>query len=412
MHDFSSFYSRNANSMRKSVIRELLKLTNAPGIISFAGGLPDPQTFPVLELKEATNRVFDAHPEYALQYGTTEGEPSLRKALLLHESEGGIHIGQENLLVTSASQQGLDLIPKVFIDPGDAVITGRPTYLGAIQAVQSYQGRVVDVPFAPERDGFDMAELEKRHAEATRTGLRIKYIYVIPDFQNPTGITWSRAKREALLRFAYERGLPVVEDSPYRHIRFRGEQVPTIFQLDRDGENRGNVILLKTFSKILAPGMRIGWVIGREEVISKLVVAKQAMDLCSSNLTQMMIAEYMASGALPGRIARTAELYGAKRDFMLAMLERHMPQVPGLSWTKPEGGLFLWITLPAALDTDNLFGRAIEKKVAYVAGSAFYANSPEKNSMRINFSYSSFELIEEGIKRLASVIEEEIVAKH
>lgn len=408
MLELSNYLSANAANMKKSVIRELLKLTNQPDIISFAGGLPAPETFPVEDLREATDRVFRNYGDKILQYGTTEGDNDLKAQLVAYEKENGIDIRPENLLITSASQQALDMLPKLFLDPGDYVIAGRPTYVGALQAIQSYQGRVLGIPFSTACDGFDMAMLERLYHRAKKEGKRIKYIYVIPDFQNPSGICWSLQKRRELLDFSYRENLFIVEDAPYREIRFIGSPVPSIYEIDQNDENRGNVINLKTFSKILAPGTRIGWIIARPEVIQKLVIAKQAMDLCTSVLTQKMIAEYMSMGRLRETIGRTCSIYREKRNFMIEQLERYMPKRFDLTWTKPEGGLFLWISLPHFIDTEKMFYRAIEKKVAYVVGSAFYFDNPETNTMRINFSYSSREQIEAGIRRLAEVIQEEI----
>lgn len=408
MKSIEAVFSKNANNMKKSVIRELLKLTNQPDIISFAGGLPAPDTFPVEDLRAAADRVFQKQATKALQYGTTEGDNSLRAELIHYEEVHGSKVSLENLLITSASQQALDMVPKLFLDPGDCVIAGRPTYIGAIQAIQSYQGKIIGIPFSDADDGFDMGELEKQYANALARGDRVKYIYVIPDFQNPTGICWSLEKRRQLLDFSYRNDLFVVEDAPYREIRFIGESIPSIYQLDQEGRNMGNVIGLKTFSKILAPGTRIGWIIAREDIISKLVAAKQAMDLCTNVFTQMWLAEYLSTGKIEEVVGRTRDIYREKRNFMVAMLEKYMPRRPDLTWTKPEGGLFLWISLPAFVDTDLMVGKAIDKKVAYVVGSAFYFDEPEHNAMRINFSYSSMAQIEEGVKRLAGVIEEEI----
>jgi 2-aminoadipate transaminase len=397
--------------MKKSVIRELLKLTQKPEIISFAGGLPAPETFPVEDLHKAADAVFTTRPTQALQYGTTEGDNELKDELIKFEARQGVTISRENLLVVSASQQALDLVAKIFLNPGDYVLAGRPTYLGTIQAIQSYQGRVLGIPFSPEDDGFNMEELERLYAQAVRDGKKIKFIYVIPDFQNPTGICWSIEKRKALLEFSYRNNLPVVEDSPYREIRFLGESIPSIYQLDQGGRNQGNVLNFKTFSKILAPGTRMGWVMANPDVIARFVVAKQAMDLCTNVFTQMWIAEYLKTGKIYAAIENTRALYRAKRNFMTEMLAKYMPKRPDLTWTKPEGGLFLWIKLPTYINTDEMFLEAIKENVAYVGGSSFYFDNPEYNTMRINFSYSSMEQIDEGIKRLAKVISAEI-GKH
>lgn len=408
MLDPESLYSANANNMKKSIIRELLKLTAQPGIISFAGGLPAPQTFPVEGLRVAADKVFRERASEALQYGTTEGDNELKDQLIAFEARQGIKLGRDNMLIVSASQQALDITCKVFLDPGDTVIAGRPTYLGEIQAVQSYRAEILGLPFSPEDDGFDMGELKARYAKAVAAGKRIKYAYVIADFQNPTGICWSVEKRRELLAFSYEHDLLIVEDAPYREIRFLGESLPSIYQLDQEGENRGNVIGFKTFSKILAPGTRMGWIIARPEIISKFVVAKQAMDLCSNVFTQAWVAEYLKTGAIYAHIEETRALYRGKRNRMVEALERHMPKRPDLKWTKPEGGLFLWISLPGFIDTEKMFSAAIDRQVAYVVGSAFYFDSPERNAMRINFSYPSLEQIDEGVKRLAEVIGDEI----
>jgi 2-aminoadipate transaminase len=408
--DLEKLYSKNANNMRKSVIRELLKLTSQPDIISFAGGLPAPEVFPVEDLRQAADRVFVNSPKKALQYGTTEGEIELKNELIKFEERQGVKLTKDNLLVVSASQQALDMIPKLFMDPGDYCIAGSPTYVGTIQAIQSYQGRVLGIPFSPENDGFDMVELDKRYARAIRDGKKVKYIYVIPDFQNPTGICWSLEKRKALLAFAYRHDLLIVEDSPYREIRFLGETLPSIYQLDQQSENRQIVINLKTFSKILIPGARAGWIMARPEIIAKFVIAKQAMDLCTNVFSQMWLAEYLKTGKIYDHIQTINANYREKRNFMVEMLEKYMPKRFDLTWTKPEGGLFLWISLPSYIDTDKMVPKALEQKVAYVIGSAFYFDEPEHNCMRLNFSYANHEQIEVGIQRLAKVIEAEIAA--
>ncbi|PKL09157.1 MAG: aminotransferase [Spirochaetae bacterium HGW-Spirochaetae-7] len=410
MPDFSALFSKNATNMKASTIRELLKLTQKPDIISFAGGLPAPDVFPVEDLRTAANIVFDTQATKALQYGTTEGDDGLREELVKFEMKQGVTLKKENLLVVSASQQALDIVAKLFLDPGDYVIAGRPTYLGALQAIQSYSARVLGIPFTDAQDGFDMDALERKYAEALAAGKKVKYIYVIPDFQNPAGFCWSLAKRKALLDFAYKTGLPIVEDSPYREIRFIGESIPSIYEIDQRGAARANVINLKTFSKILAPGTRMGWIMGDAALVAKCVVAKQAMDLCTNVFTQMWLAEYMRTGKLDSVIESTRAKYRLKRNLMVESLGKYMPKRADIRWTEPEGGLFLWITLPAFIDTDKLLLAAIEKKVAFVAGSGFYIDEPEHNAMRMNFSYSSHDQIEEGVRRLALVVEEAIAA--
>ncbi|HOX93023.1 MAG TPA: PLP-dependent aminotransferase family protein, partial [Spirochaetales bacterium] len=319
MINLETMLSDNAKNMKKSAIRELLKLVARPDIISFAGGLPAPDTFPVDDLRAAANVVFDKHAAKALQYGTTEGDTDLKAEVIKFEARQGVSIKDDNLLIVSGSQQALDMIPKLFLNPGDYVIAGRPTYLGALNAIQSYQGKVLGIPFTAELDGFDMNALEQSYAQLVKGGGKAKYIYVIPDFQNPAGLCWSLEKRKALLQFAYKNGLFILEDSPYREIRFLGEPIPSIYQLDQQGENRGVVINLKTFSKILAPGTRTGWIMAHADVINKLVVAKQAMDLCTNVFAQKWLAEYLKTGKIYDQIKKTCANYREKRNFMVEM---------------------------------------------------------------------------------------------
>ena len=410
MSDFSKLFSKNANNMKASAIRELLKLTQQPEIISFAGGLPSPDTFPVEDLRAAANIVFDSQAKRALQYGATEGDINLKKELLKFEAQQGLKLEEKNLLIVSASQQALDIVTKIFVDPGDYVIAERPSYLGAIQVFQAYSAHVLGVEVTEEHAGFDMAVLESKYAEAVKQGKKIKFIYVIPDFQNPSGLCWSLEKRKALLEFAYRTELPIVEDSPYREVRFMGEPIPSIYQLDQQGANKNIVISLKTFSKILSPGVRLGWIVAHEEIISKFVVAKQSMDLCTCVFTQCWLAEYMKTGKLYDVIEKTKKLYSEKRNLMVATLEKYLPKHPEIKWTKPEGGLFLWVTMPKSIDTDKLFIKAVEKKVAFIAGSGFYFDNPQRNALRVNFSYPTPEQIEEGVKRLGATIEEALKA--
>jgi 2-aminoadipate transaminase len=412
MPNYDCLYSMNANNMRKSVIRELLKLVDQPGIISFAGGLPDPAVFPAEDLRKAADRVFSRRSAQALQYGTTEGDKELKDQLIAFEARQGIELERDEMLVVSGSQQALDIACKVFLDPGDVVLAGRPTYLGEIQAVQSYRAQIVGLPYDDDEEGFDMESLARLHAAALAAGKKVKYVYVIPDFQNPDGICWSLARRKEFLAYCYSKDLLIVEDAPYREIRFLGESLPSLYQLDQEGAGRGNVVGFKTFSKILAPGTRLGWIIGPPELISRFVVAKQAMDLCSNVFSQAMVAEYLATGAIYDHIKDTRALYRSKRNRMIAALENCMPPRRDLRWTKPEGGLFLWVTLPESIDTERMFPRAIEKKVAYVIGSSFYFDDPKRNVMRLNFSFPAPDQIDEGVRRLADCVREETASRH
>ena len=406
MPDFTGLFSANAKNLKPSAVSELLNLTQKPDIISFAGGLPSPDVFPVEDLKIAANAVLDGQAKRALQYGRTEGDSFLRKELIKFEAEEGVHVEEKNLLVISAAQQGLDIVGKVFLDHGDYVITERPSFIGALLVLQSYSAKVLGIDLTREQDGFDMAVLEKKYSQARKQGKKIKYIYVVPDFQNPAGFCWSLEQRKALLEFAYNAGLPIVEDSPYREIRFMGAPIPSIYQLDQNGANRGIVISLKTFSKILAPGVRLGWIIANENIIFKFALAKLAMDTCTNVFAQCWLAEYLKMGKLDGVLEKSKELYHEKRNLMVASLEKYMPKHPDIRWTKPEGGLFLWLSLPASINTDELLLKAVEKKVAFMAGSGFYYDEVERNSMRINFSYPTHEQIDEGVKRLGGIVNE------
>jgi 2-aminoadipate transaminase len=396
--DLSAFYSKNALNMKRSEIRELLKVTRRPDMISFAGGLPASETFPVKDLEDIVCQILTQKGATALQYGPTEGELPLREEIAKWISREKPGIKPENILVTSGSQQGLDIISKVFLDPKDTVIVELPTYIGGLQAFTAYRAKMVGV--LQDNQGMKMDLLEKTLARLAKRKKKPKFIYVVPDFQNPSGVTMSLERRKRLLELAYEYELPVLEDSPYRDLRFTGESVPAIFSLDKENQ----VIVLGTFSKLLCPGLRLAWIMAPTEWMDRMVVAKQSMDLCSPTLTQLMAAEYMKRGLLPGQVEGIRRLYARKRQMMLEALKKYMPK--GVSWTKPEGGLFLWVKLPKRMSTDDLFPKAAENGVVYVKGSAFHCNGKGQNTMRINFSYPSEQQIEEGIKRLAKMIKE------
>ena len=394
--DLSAFYSKNALNMKRSEIRELLKFTRQPGIISFAGGLPAPDTFPVQEIEEISGRILREKGAMALQYGTTEGEAPLREELAKWMSQEKSDIKPENIFITSGSQQGLDIVAKVFLDPGDTVIVEIPSYVGGMQAFAAYRAKMVGVP--QDDQGMRMDKLEKILARMAQKNKKPKFIYVVPDFQNPSGITMTLERRKKLLELVYQYQVPIVEDSPYRDLRFTGDPVPPIYGLDTQNQ----VIVLGTFSKIFCPGLRLAWIQAPVEWMDRMVVAKQSMDLCSPSYNQLITAEFMKQGLLQPQIEKIRSLYGQKRQVMLKALKKHMPK--GVKWTKPEGGLFLWIKLPKNMSANELFPKAIEEKVAYVVGSAFHCDGKGQNTMRINFSYPSEAQIEEGILRLATMI--------
>ena len=395
--------SNNSKVLRRSEIRELLKHTINPGVISLAGGLPYPGLFPIEELKDIVATVLDREGGQALQYGPTEGDPRLIDFLVqwMREHEGA-EIDHSYFLICSGAQQALDLIGRVFIDPGDPIIVGLPTYLGAIQAFQSYRANLIGVPV--DKQGMDVERVEEILKEFAGKGLKVKFIYIVPDFQNPTGVTLSLERREKLLDLCYEYDTVTIDDSPYRDLRYEGERLPMVGPMDK----RGYAFSVHTFSKIFAPGPRLGWIVANPAIMDKLVMAKQPADLCTSSFSQAILFEFLNRGLLKSHIAKTVEYYRKKQETMLQALDKYMPKDAGIDWTHPEGGLFLWMCLPEHLDADVLFPKAIEKKVVYVMGSAFHFDRSGKNSLRLNFSYPSEEEIEEGIKRLADLFKEEL----
>ena len=395
--------SATSKGLVRSEIRELLKLTRQPGVISFAGGLPFSGLFPIEEMKDIVNTVLDREGEIALQYGPTEGDGRLIEFLAgwMKETEGA-DVGKDNVLIVSGSQQALDLIGKIFIDPGDPIIIGLPSYLGAIQAFKSFRANMVGARL--DKQGINVDTVADILRTYTAKGQKIKFIYVVPDFQNPSGVTLSLERRERLLELCYEYEVVLVEDSPYRDLRFRGEPLPMVRTLDKGG----HAFSLHTFSKLLFPGTRLGWIVADKAIMEKLVMAKQPTDLCTSPLNQSIVYEFCQRGLLKSHIPKIIELYRKKRDVMIKALERYMPEGSGIDWTHPEGGLFLWLTLPENMDAGEMFPKAVEKKVAYVVGSAFHFDRSGQNTMRLNFSYPSEEQIEEGIKRLADLFKQEL----
>jgi 2-aminoadipate transaminase len=397
------FLSRSAKSMKRSAIREILKLLQKPGMISFDGGLPSPETFPVNDLKEIAIEVLENDGEEALQYGTTEGDPKLRKLLVERHRSQGLNIGTENLIITTGSQQALDLIARIFIDQDDYVLCGLPSYLGGINAFQTYGARMKGIQL--DDHGMKPVEIERAIITLKDLGKRVKFIYIIPDFQNPAGITVPDERRIEIIEIAEKHNILIVEDSPYREIRFEGEAQRMMYSLDK----YGRVITLCTFSKIFAPGFRVGWVIGNPLILDKIVMAKQTADLCTSSFVQMMLARYLEKGLLEKNLPKTIALYRERRDHMIECFKKFMP--PQVKWTEPHGGLFLFVTLPKGLDASNILKKAIDNNVAFVDGATFFCNDSGHNTMRINFSYSGRDEIEKGVERLAKVIATEISSK-
>ena len=397
-------FAQRTQRMKSSTIRELLKITEQADIISFAGGLPAPDVFPVNEFKEACIAVLENSSTLALQYGATEGIYPLREMITRHALRYGIQITPENVMITSGSQQALDLIGKIFINRGDRILVESPTYLGALQAWNAYGAEYIAIP--SDDNGMITDELEK----ALRCGP--KFIYVLPNFQNPTGATMSLERRKKLVDLADRYGVPIIEDDPYGQLRFEGEHLPAVEVLDSrtraaNGCYSGNVIYLSTFSKLLAPGLRLAWVVAPPEVISKMVQAKQGADLHTSTFNQMVAYEVAHKGFLDKHVITIRQTYQERRDVMLDALEEHMPE--GVHWTHPQGGLFLWATLPESINTAELLLGAVKEKVAFVPGGSFHPCGGGTNTMRLNFSYSKPELINEGIARLGRVIKHELI---
>jgi len=395
-------FAERTKGARRSAIRELLKYTEQPEVISFAGGLPDPATFPLDFLAKVAQEEILHNAVKSLQYTTTEGKRPLREALVRWLAEEGIHTTMDRIVITNGSQQGLDLLGRAFLDEGDAVFVSLPTYLGALQAFQAYRPTIVGIPL--ENDGMDLAFLRRAIREARRSGHEPKLIYVVPDFQNPTGITWSKEKRAELLKIAGKEDLLIVEDIPYRWLRYKGEHIPTIASLDEEGR----VIVLLTFSKILAAGLRVGALVGPEEVVNMVVTLKQGADLCGPSLTQRLVVRFLTEYDVHAHIARLCQHYKVKLETMLQALSQYMPEEA--EWTKPEGGLFVWVKLPEGVDTAKMLERALAHKVAYVPGQPFFADGSGQNTMRLSFALATLEELKEGIRRLGAVVREEIAA--
>ena len=397
-------YAQRTQRMKASAIRELLKFAEQPDMISFGGGFPAAEVFPVEEFKRACNYVLEHKGADALQYGGTDGYTPLREMIARHTISLGIKVDIDNILITSGSQQALDLLGKIFINRGDRILVESPTYLGALQAWNAYGAEYIAVP--ADENGMQTDLLE----EALRIGP--KFIYVLPNFQNPTGTTLPMDRRQKLVELADRYGVPIIEDDPYGQLRYEGEDLPAVELLDSQmrmssGNYTGNVIYLSTFSKILAPGLRLAWAIAPKEVIRKMSLAKQGTDLHTSTFNQIVAHEVGQHGFIDRHVKVIQETYRERRNAMLDALEEHMPA--GVTWTKPNGGLFLWVTLPEKINSTEMLQEAIAEKVAYVPGEFFYPDGSGKNTMRLNFSFCKPEIINEGISRLGKALKKKLV---
>lgn len=391
-------FAHRTSGMKSSFIRELLKVTAQPDMISFGGGFPAAELFPLERTREACEKVIKENGRKALQYSTTEGYAPLREWVAEFTAKQGFKSTADNVLLTSGSQQALDLIGRIFINRGDRILTESPTYLGALQAWNAYGASYVTID--TDENGLNTDKLE------AIISTNIKFQYVLPNFQNPMGVTMSLERRIRLVELALQYGVPLVEDDPYGALRFEGEPILPVAAIDAahqdaGSEYSGNVIYTSTFSKILAPGLRIGWVIAPPEVIKKMVQAKQGADLQSSTFDQYLAYELAKGDWIEDHIKLIRKVYHERRDVMLEAFEEFMPA--GTTWTTPQGGLFLWLRLPEGCDTIELFPIAVEEKVAYVPGEPFYPISGPKNTMRLNFSACNPELIREGVRRLANM---------
>jgi 2-aminoadipate transaminase len=403
---WESRYSLRARECKSSTIRELLKISEQPGMISFAGGLPAGEVFPVQRFQEACQKVLATHAGPALQYGATEGYEPLREMIARHMARYAILAKVENVLITSGSQQALDLIGKLLINSGDRVLVEAPTYLGALQAFNGYGAQYLSVPI--DDDGL--------RTELLEPSLRLgpKFMYILPNFQNPAGVTLSQGRRHQLILLADKYGIPIVEDDPYGQLRYEGENIAPLVVLDRENLRRdngfsiGNVIYLSTFSKTLAPGLRLGWIVAPPKIISKLVQLKQGADLHTSTFIQCVAFEVARGGFLDQHVKLIRGVYRQRRDVMLQALKEFFP--PEVTWTHPQGGLFLWVTLPEGMDSQSLFRSALAENVAFVPGDSFYAgNGPEScRHLRLNFSHPNPEQIREGIRRLSVAVKRQL----
>jgi len=396
--------SRRSSSMRSSEIREILKLTQKSDIISFAGGLPNPKAFPHTELRKISDYLLSEKHEIVLQYGITEGYNELREAILDRMKRYKVDVTLDNIVITTAAQQGLAALGLVILNPGDKIAVSYTTFLGVLTVFSLMES--VAVPLSLDENGMNVDELENRLEENKKKGTPIKIVYVVPNFQNPTGVTLSEQRRRRLVELAREYNFFIIEDDPYGELRYSGDPIDMIISLDMPKGNEGNTIYIGTFSKTVAPGLRVGWAVGPESMIRKMVIAKQALDLCTDVFSQALIAEYLKQGLMDDHNERIRNLYRHKRDVMLEKMDKYFPAE--VTWTRPDGGLYLWVILPKWIDTKELLRKAVEKKVAFIPGHVFATDVKIQNTLRLNFSCESDENIEEGIKRLGEVIAAEL----
>jgi 2-aminoadipate transaminase len=397
---YAGLFADRTRVMRSSAMRDLMEITARPEVISLAGGLPDTSTFPPESFAAQMTRIAQESSAEALQYGPTEGFERTKECIREVMGAEGMEPDPEDVIVTTGGQQAIDLVAKTLVDPGDPVICEAPTYPGAVPVFSSYQADTFQITM--DDDGMRIDELEALVDRLAADGRQPKFIYTVPSFQNPAGVTMSAERRRRLVEIARERELLVVEDNPYGLLRYEGEPTEPLYKLD----GGDYVLYLGTFSKILSPGIRLGWLCAPPPVMEKVILGKQASDLCTSTLTQYFVAEYFAEGRWRAYIDDLVGIYRERRDAMLDALERHFP--PQATWTHPEGGLFVWATLPEYIDTTDLLAKALREDVAFVPGAAAYVDGRGGSSMRLNFSGSDAEKIREGIERIGHVVAEQV----
>lgn len=395
MNMYDNKFSEDVSSFFRSPVREIFKRVDLNSIYSFAGGYPSAETFPMEEIRRTMSEVIDKYAGKAFQYGATQGVPELREAVA---ARYGVPV--ERVQITSSSQQGIDVCTRILVNPGDVILTSNPSYLGALQSFCSYRADIRGISHDPDLETFKKA-YKTVLSQVEAEGKQVKFLYMIPDFQNPSGESLTLEERKMLVSLAQEHGFLIVEDSPYRELRYEGEHIPTMYSLAPD-----HVIHLGSFSKIFAPGFRLGWAIAHPDILDKIYVCKQSLDLCPPIFDQYVAAEFLTSGRLDENLARSIELYKGKRDLLLSLLEKHMPE--GVTWTHPEGGLFLFLTMPDGFDAVKFYDTALDAGVAYVAGEFFHPDRNGKNTMRLNFSFMSPERITEGIRLLADLLRRKI----
>ena len=393
--NYNEKFSEDVGSFFRSPVREIFKKVDLNAIYSFAGGYPSADTFPLESILQTITEVIEKYGANAFQYGATQGVPELREAVAKRYD-----VPVERVQITSSSQQGIDVCTRVLVNPGDVILTSSPSYLGALQSFRSYRADIRGVAHKEDMTEFK-ASYEAVISQALGEGRKIKFLYMIPDFQNPSGESLTLEERQMLVELAEKHDFLIVEDSPYRELRYEGEHIPTMYSLSPD-----RVIHLGSFSKIFAPGFRLGWAIAHPEILDKIYVCKQSLDLCPPIMDQYVAAEFLASGRLDENLVKSVALYKGKRDLLLSLLQEHMPQ--GVKWTHPEGGLFLFLTMPEGFEAVKFYDRALDAGVAYVAGEFFHPDGSGKNTMRLNFSFMTEDKIRAGIKLLADLLKTEL----